>query len=49
VFIDAHGLPVALLDPGEQTIAADRFDPFRVGLDHLALAITGAVCRPARR
>jgi glyoxylase I family protein len=39
VFVDAHGLPVALLGPGEQTGAADRFDPYRVGLDHLALAI----------
>ena len=39
VFIDAHGVPLALIGPGEQTDAADRFDPFRVGLDHLALAI----------
>jgi glyoxylase I family protein len=42
VFINAHGLPIALLGPGEQTSAADRFDPFRVGLDHLALAIADA-------
>ena len=39
VFMDAHGLLIALLGPDEQTDAADRFDPFRVGLDHLALAI----------
>ena len=42
VFIDAHGLPIALLGPGEQTSAADRFDPERVGLDHLALVIADA-------
>ena len=42
VFIDAHGMLIALLGPGEQTSAADRFDPFRVGLDHLALAIADA-------
>lgn len=42
VFIDAHGLPIALLGPTEQTDAADRFDPFRVGLDHLALVIADA-------
>jgi catechol 2,3-dioxygenase-like lactoylglutathione lyase family enzyme len=42
VFIDAHGLLLALLGPAEQTGATDRFDPFRVGLDHLALAIADA-------
>jgi glyoxylase I family protein len=42
VFINAHGLLIALLGPGEQTSAADRFDPFRVGLDHLALTIADA-------
>jgi glyoxylase I family protein len=39
VFMDAHGMLIALIGPGEQTDAADRFNPFRVGLDHLALAI----------
>jgi glyoxylase I family protein len=42
VFIDAHGMLIALLGPGKQTSADDRFDPFRVGLDHLALAIADA-------
>jgi catechol 2,3-dioxygenase-like lactoylglutathione lyase family enzyme len=39
VFINAHGLLIALLGPAEQTDTADRFNPFHVGLDHLALAI----------
>jgi glyoxylase I family protein len=42
VFLDAHGLLIALIGPADQTDAADRFDPFRVGLDHLALAIADA-------
>lgn len=42
VFIDANGMLIALLGPAEQTGAADRFDPFRIGLDHLALAIADA-------
>ena len=42
VIIDAHGLPIALLGPGEQTDTVDRFDPFRIGLDHLALTIADA-------
>jgi catechol 2,3-dioxygenase-like lactoylglutathione lyase family enzyme len=42
VSIDAHGLLIALIGPGEQADAADRFDPFRVGLDHLALSIADA-------
>ena len=39
VLMDANGMLIVLLGPAEQTGAADRFDPFRVGLDHLALAI----------
>jgi glyoxylase I family protein len=42
VFMDAHGLLIALIGPADQTDAADRFNPFRVGLDHLALAIADA-------
>jgi catechol 2,3-dioxygenase-like lactoylglutathione lyase family enzyme len=42
VFIDAKGMLIALIGPGEQTDAVDRFNPFRVGLDHLALAIAEA-------
>jgi catechol 2,3-dioxygenase-like lactoylglutathione lyase family enzyme len=40
--MDANGMLIALLGPAEQTGAADRFDPFRLGLDHLALAIADA-------
>ncbi len=42
VFMEVNGVVIALLGPAEQTSAADRFDPFRVGLDHLALAIADA-------
>lgn len=42
VFLDARGLLIALVGPAEQTDAADRFDPFRIGLDHLALSIADA-------
>ena len=38
VFMDAHGLLIALIGPAEQSDDTDRFNPFRVGLDHLALA-----------
>jgi glyoxylase I family protein len=31
-----------LIAPTEQTRAEDRFDPFRVGLDHLALTVSAA-------
>jgi glyoxylase I family protein len=41
-FLDAHGLLIALIGLGEQTDGADRFDPFRIGLDHLALSIADA-------
>jgi glyoxylase I family protein len=42
VFLDVHSVLIALIGPGEQTDGADRFNPFRVGLDHLALAIADA-------
>jgi glyoxylase I family protein len=42
VFLDVHGVLIALIGPSEQTDGADRFNPFRVGLDHLALAIVDA-------
>jgi glyoxylase I family protein len=42
VFLDVHGVLIALIGPGEQTDGADRFNPFRVGLDHFALAIADA-------
>jgi catechol-2,3-dioxygenase len=38
-FVRIGGTVVVLVTGNEQTPAADRFDPFRVGLDHLALAV----------
>lgn len=34
----AGGTPVGVRGPEPRTVPGDRFDPFRVGLDHLALA-----------
>jgi catechol 2,3-dioxygenase-like lactoylglutathione lyase family enzyme len=39
VIIDAGGTLVGLLGDSSQTPPADRFDPHRVGLDHLALGV----------
>jgi glyoxylase I family protein len=36
----AGGTPFAIRAPTEQMRAGDRFDPFRVGLDHVALKCT---------
>ena len=36
----AGGTPFAVRGPDARTAAGDRFDPFRVGLDHIALACT---------
>ena len=39
LFIVAAGTTaIAIRGPDSQTRAGDRFDPFRVGLDHIALA-----------
>jgi glyoxylase I family protein len=38
-FVTIGGALIALLAGTEQTAPEDRFDPFRVGLDHLALAV----------
>jgi catechol 2,3-dioxygenase-like lactoylglutathione lyase family enzyme len=39
LFVVAAGTTaVAIRGPDEQTRQGDRFDPFRVGLDHIALA-----------
>ena len=45
--IDAGGTFVGLRGPDAQTVAGDRFDPFRVGLDHLALAMPDATALAA--
>jgi glyoxylase I family protein len=39
VLLDAHGTLLGVLDAAPETSPEDRFDPFRVGLDHLALAV----------
>ena len=38
-FVSAGGVFFALIAGTKQTPAGDHFDPFRVGLDHLALAV----------
>ena len=42
VLLDPHGILLGLWGPAQETSPADRFDPFRVGLDHLALAVANA-------
>jgi glyoxylase I family protein len=39
-FVSIGGIILVLIAGTEQTRAEDRFDPFRVGLDHLALAVS---------
>jgi catechol 2,3-dioxygenase-like lactoylglutathione lyase family enzyme len=42
VLLNAHGTLFGVLDAAPQTSPEDRFDPFRVGLDHIALAVDDA-------
>ena len=39
VLINMYGMLFALYGDGSHSTSRDRFDPFRVGLDHIALAI----------
>ena len=39
VLINAYGVLIGLQGADEYSSSDDRFDPFRVGLDHLALAV----------
>jgi glyoxylase I family protein len=39
VFVTVAGLLIALLGADAHTPGNDHFDPFRVGLDHLALSV----------
>ncbi|HKV59510.1 MAG TPA: VOC family protein [Ktedonobacteraceae bacterium] len=42
VLINAYGILIGLQGADAYSRRGDRFDPFRVGLDHLALAIEDA-------
>ena len=39
LFFNAYGVRIAMIGAAPQTEVGDRFNPFRVGLDHLALAV----------
>ncbi len=39
VLINAYGMLISLQGADEYSSSKDRFDPFRVGLDHLAFAV----------
>lgn len=39
VLLNVHGLVVALLGDDPATEQGDRFQPYRIGLDHLALTV----------
>ncbi len=45
--INAGGTFIGIRGPDARTAAGDRFDPFRVGLDHLALAMPDAAALEA--
>ena len=42
VLLNAHGTLFGVLGAAPETSPEDRFDPFRVGLDDLALAVDNA-------
>jgi len=42
VLINAYGILIGLHGTDSHTSSYDRFDPFRVGLDHLALTVEDA-------
>jgi len=48
-FVQAGGVFIVLLAGTDQTAAGDRFDPFRVGLDHLALAVPATALPDLKR
>ena len=39
LLLDVHGIILALIGDDPHTAENDHFDPFRVGLDHLALSV----------
>ena len=42
VLVNAGGTLLGIRGGAQETPAGDRFDPYRVGLDHLALAVADA-------
>ncbi len=42
VIVNANGTLLGIRGPAAATLAGDRFDPHRVGLDHLALSVEDA-------
>jgi len=46
VLLNANGTVLGLLGAAPETSPKDRFDPFRVGLDHIALAVDNAESLP---
>ena len=42
VIVNAHGSLIGIRGDTPETTAGDRFDPYRVGLDHLALGVADA-------
>ena len=42
ILLNAHGTLFGVLGAAPETSTEDRFDPFHVGLDHLALAVDNA-------
>jgi catechol-2,3-dioxygenase len=48
-FVSIGGIILVLITGTEQTRAEDRFDPFRVGLDHLALAVSAGALPGLKR
>jgi catechol 2,3-dioxygenase-like lactoylglutathione lyase family enzyme len=47
VIVNANGVLVGLRGDAAETARGDRFDPYRVGLDHLALAVENAAALQA--
>jgi catechol 2,3-dioxygenase-like lactoylglutathione lyase family enzyme len=39
LLLNAYGTPMAILGDDSHTAKSDRFNPYRVGLDHLALNV----------
>ncbi len=39
VLVTGYGIQLGMRGDEDQTLPGDRFDPYRVGLDHLALAV----------